>query len=147
MEQPSAFYVINHTGPTSIYISGPMAGVNNYQARFQKAEDFLKEKFPAATIYNPCKLGMQDVKEVRRGEAKRNQYLRRDVSYIATKCDAIFLLDGWQDSLGAMLEHSVAQQLDLFVMYQSEYPGTSKFNTTYGKNSVANNSGTIVYRS
>jgi hypothetical protein len=40
--------------------------------------------------------------------------MRRDIAELVT-CDAIHLLDGWQNSKGATLEHHIAERLGLVI--------------------------------
>ena len=37
---------------------------------------------------------------------------------ILTRCDAIYMMRGWQDSFGAMAEHAVAMELDMEIIYE-----------------------------
>ena len=43
--------------------------------------------------------------------------LRADIAALVT-CDAIYLLDGWQQSKGATLEHHIAMRLGMKALYQ-----------------------------
>lgn len=45
-------------------------------------------------------------------------YLRYDLAAMLTECDSILMLDGWQDSHGAMreLETAIAVKMDVFFM-------------------------------
>jgi len=49
------------------------------------------------------------------------QYMRRDIEAI-TKCDAVVVLQGWQNSLGATLEVAVAFAIGLKVLDQAMLP-------------------------
>ncbi len=46
-------------------------------------------------------------------------YMKEDVKAICD-CDAIFMLLNWQESKGAVIEHRIAFELGLKVMYQVE---------------------------
>ena len=45
------------------------------------------------------------------------QCMRRDIAELV-KCDAIYLLPGWEQSKGATLEHHIATRLELVVMVE-----------------------------
>lgn len=83
-----------------IYISGPMSGIpnNNYDAFFN-AEKKLKKKYK---VINPAELDKADPKAYR---MKYKDYLQRDLLYIFQfEPDALYLLKGWEKSLGAQVE-------------------------------------------
>jgi hypothetical protein len=42
--------------------------------------------------------------------------MRRDIAELV-KCDAIRLLPGWETSKGAVLEHHIAERLELLIFY------------------------------
>lgn len=44
-------------------------------------------------------------------------YLRRDLVLLAERCDKIALLDGWEKSKGATLEHHVGVKLGMTIVY------------------------------
>lgn len=96
------------------YLSGPMTGLPDYnRPAFNEAANQLRahgfvvwnpaEEFDATTIY------------------PRKVYLRKDIEALL-KCDAIVMLDGWENSAGAKLELDIARELELpvFFMRSSE---------------------------
>ncbi len=105
------------------YIAGPMAGHDgfNYQA-FYGAEAALD--LAGWRVVNPARLdgdftvreGVDDVKATVTPLA-RAAFLKRDFEWLA-KCDAIFMLPGWESSTGANAELFVAHVtgLDVFVL-------------------------------
>ena len=93
-----------------IYISGPITGTDDYMERFAKAE----EKLTAAgyQVYNP---------------AHANSYMPEgttyeeymDISFTLLKmADAIYMLDGWEQSRGANREYGYALGMGYKVMQQ-----------------------------
>ncbi len=90
------------TSPIRVYISGPMTDMpdNNFPA-FNEAARLLERH--AFHVVNPADNGI-----IRGWEW--DDYLRYDLSQMLT-CDAIFMLDGWAMSRGALLEHHVAKAL------------------------------------
>ena len=80
-----------------VYVSGPMTGIPEYNApAFQKAYFDLQE----ADCFPVLPAPFVDGKAY-------EEYLRDDIK-ILLDCDGIYMLDGWQDSKGARLEHMVA---------------------------------------
>lgn len=59
-----------------------------------------------AHMEKDCKIGHAD-------------YLRGDFQMIA-RCDGIVMLEGWEDSKGATMEHEYAKSLGMFIWYQGK---------------------------
>lgn len=83
-----------------IYISGPITGTDDYMERFREAE----EKLTAAgyQVYNPAYV---------------NSFMPEGTTYeeymmvaftLLEMADAIYMLEGWQDSHGANREYGYA---------------------------------------
>ena len=51
------------------------------------------------------------------GHCADDVWLRGDLA-ILSRCDAVYMLNGWENSEGATEEHRLAQKLGLTVMYQ-----------------------------
>lgn len=94
------------------YISGRISGINqNYaRSRFDEAEQLLLSVGFDAT-FNPMSQGKLDTWE---------QYMRRDIMELM-KCDVIFMLDMWEMSKGATLEHEIAKQIKMPILYETEH--------------------------
>ena len=90
----------------TIYISGPMTGIENLNREaFEKAERLLRESghFPI----NPHRFPQL---------ATYEDYLLLDLEMIAMAAEAIALLPGWENSPGAKKELKAALDLNLNVM-------------------------------
>lgn len=81
----------------TIYISGPMTGIKDFNApEFEKAY----MKLQAHDFFPVVPVPFCEGKEY-------TEYLRDDLKQLLD-CDGIYMLKGWQDSKGAKLEHMVA---------------------------------------
>lgn len=95
-----------------VYISGKITGTTDFMERFDSAEEKLKSRGYA--VLNP---------------AKSNSYMPEDTTWdeymkvsltLLQMADAIYMLNGWQDSKGAKLEYETAlNPLHLKVMYEN----------------------------
>lgn len=88
-----------------VYISGKITGLETsvYESNFQKAEDLLK-KFGFEPI-NPVKLTHDHDKSWL-------SFMRVDLKALLD-CDAIYMLDNWEESKGAKIEYDLAKQLGI----------------------------------
>lgn len=92
-----------------IYISGPISGGLDYEQRkraFQAIEDMLAKQ--GHEVSNPTKNGLPLY-------APYSEHMREDLREL-TRCDAIFLMEGWQQSAGCQLEYAVACACGLSIM-------------------------------
>ena len=83
-----------------VYISGPITGTDDYMERFGKAEETLTAA--GYQVYNP---------------AHANSYMPKGTTYeeymevsfaLLKMADAIYMLDGWEQSRGANREYGYA---------------------------------------
>ena len=90
----------------TIYISGPMSGIENLNRdMFDEAESLLREC--GENPINPHNFPEQKSYE---------DYLLLDLEMIAMAADAIALLPGWENSPGAKKELKTAIELGLEVI-------------------------------
>lgn len=93
------------------YIAGPMTGIPewNHPAFYGKAAELRAQ---GLDVINPAEFDE---------EVGLNQpwssYLRRDLVLLAEECDRIVLLEGWEKSKGARLEHHVSTELGFEIVY------------------------------
>lgn len=85
-----------------IYISGPITGVENYMENFQRAEEFLRDRYPWAKVVNPAKLNREMAKQFSHGEL-----MKMSLSELSL-CDTIYMIEGWENSAGANMEAGYA---------------------------------------
>lgn len=80
-----------------VYLSGPITGVKDYWKPFEEAEEKLASAGYA--VINPAKLpeGMT-----------RRQYMAINLVSLMT-ADAVLTLPGWDNSIGAVIEVSLAR--------------------------------------
>lgn len=92
-----------------IYIAGPMLGYeNNNHDAFMIAEEKLKH-VPGDIVLNPASLPLG---------LNEREYM--DICLAMLRCcDAIYLLNGWSASAGALAEYALACKLGLKVINQS----------------------------
>ena len=90
-----------------IYISGAMASrPDKYKEKFAKAEKYLTEK--GYTAVNPAHLPKG---------LPTNRYMPICMAMLDA-CDAIYMMNGWEDSKGARLEKAYAEYQDKLVLYE-----------------------------
>lgn len=120
-----------------IYIAGPMRGYEKFNfPAFDEAEKELtdygwdvvspaaldrKAGFDPNTIDDPN----YDWRDLKRIGFSLTDAVRRDAEALGT-CQAIYMLDGWRDSKGAIAEKAIAEWLGLKVLYENEPDGELK---------------------
>lgn len=96
------------------YIAGPMTGLPLWNApTFLEAERLLKSM--CFNVENPA----DDVPADDSPVQPYDYYLRRSLARLL-KCTHIYMLDGWEKSKGARLEHAMAIALDMPISYQHQ---------------------------
>lgn len=105
-----------------IYISGPMAGIarHNLPAFMEAESEWAREGYD---VFNPAANAIGRGWTNVFGDATGTFNLRQAVSddtEALTECDAVYMLEGWESSVGARAEHAVAVWLKLQIYYQSK---------------------------
>ena len=95
-------------GMKKIYISGKITNNANYKAEFEAAE--LALKIAGFQPVNPAEEYLPD-------GATWADYMRQDIKLLCD-CDAIYMLNGWRESAGAKIEHKLAQDLGIEIIYE-----------------------------
>ncbi|WP_299996893.1 DUF4406 domain-containing protein [uncultured Cedecea sp.] len=90
-----------------IYIAGPMSGLPDCnRTAFQMVHVELRQQGHA--VLSPAVLP---------NGLEQHEYM--DICLAMLRCaDCIFMLVGWEDSLGARAEHALAEKLGLQIEYQ-----------------------------
>ena len=91
-----------------IYLSGPMTGLpqHNYPCFHAAAKRFRDAGWD---VFNPAEsFGA-------RMDLPREVYLRKDFHALSGPCDAIALLPGWRNSIGARAEYMLAVSMGLTI--------------------------------
>ncbi len=100
-------------GPLTIYVSGPMTGLPdlNFPAFHAAAEQLRARGFD---VLNPAELNPDQ-------GATWEECMRVNIGYLSLSGDAIALLDGWQNSRGAQLEHHIGRCLGMTIRTLGEW--------------------------
>jgi hypothetical protein len=96
-----------------IYISGPIKGKEhgNREAFWAARVHLDSLGHVAITPFDCCADSVST-------DTEYAQAMRDDIR-VEIECDAIYLLDGWENSNGARIEFTVAQACGLKIYYQS----------------------------
>ena len=91
----------------SIYIAGPMTGIEDFNIpKFNKVAELLR-KIPNYTVINPANVTPQT-------NLSFEQYMAIDLPLVCI-CDVIVMLDGWEKSKGANRELMVAMSMGKYI--------------------------------
>jgi len=99
-----------------IYISGKITNEDPIKQR-----ENLSRFYEVETMLNA--LGHKTFNPARLEEYNKTweYYLSRDLTYIIKNRPTIFVMIGWETSLGAKLEVETAKQLGLTIVYEAKY--------------------------
>ena len=102
-----------------VYIAGPMTGYDNYNrdAFAAKARELRQQGYE---VFSPAELDDEDEKFQELEAAGEYPLLwhycmKRDLALLLT-CDAIHMLPGWEDSVGASTEMNVAVAAGMWIL-------------------------------
>lgn len=97
---------------TVVYISGQMSNMSEGESRhkFFIAEQYLKDK--GYEVINPW--------NIQRGKMTWAGYMLDDIRIIDRYANAMYMLDNWRQSNGAITEHYFAKGSGISIFYQDE---------------------------
>ena len=95
----------------SLYIAGPINGVKNYRERFEAAA--LAARALGWAVLNPATLPVG---------LPNDRYLPTCLMML-NSADAVMLLEGWEDSAGAMIEKLFAEYQGKEILLQKYVVG------------------------
>ncbi len=101
------------------YISGKITGLPNQVATQNFREASLHARFLGYEPVNPMNI-VPDTEEPKSEKDKWSWYMRADLKEMMD-CDAILMQDNWEDSKGAIVEHNLARDLGLIIMYKGRH--------------------------
>ena len=95
-----------------IYISGKISGTDLTETRkcFAAAAKVMK------------RIGVEPINPLENGLSEHDSWEAHMLKDIADllQCKAIYMLQGWQDSKGACIEHYIATKIGMPIMYEIE---------------------------
>ena len=103
------------------YISGPISDNANYIDSFAKAEKYLLDRGYEA--FNPTLI--PKAPPLLDEEEEWKYYMRVCIRELMG-AETIYMLNGWEDSRGAKLEHIIAVELGMRIKYESNNDDANK---------------------
>lgn len=96
---------------SKIYIAGPMTGYEemNFPAFNAAAYDLTVDGW---VVVNPVDINPDP-------KADWLECMRKDIKALVD-CDAIYMLEGWDRSEGATIEHNIAKALGFDIYYEAD---------------------------
>lgn len=104
-----------------IYVAGKMTGIPEFNfPAFDAARDRLIAE--GWEVISPADMdrdvGFDPTIDNKVSKEFLEEAMKRDIDAIY-RCDAIYMLDGWETSIGAVAEHAIAKWRHIDVLYQS----------------------------
>lgn len=96
--------------PLKIYLSGPITNDPNFVDHFQEHAKKLRDK--GYIVLDPTVWARESVK------LEYEEYMKLDLAMLEI-CDAIYMLPGWSNSRGALIEQQRAIELEMVVYYSN----------------------------
>lgn len=97
-----------------IYISGKITGLPIEEAKAKFADAATQMEDAGYTAYDPMHHVQYDPTWT------WEMYMKADIALLCL-CDAIYMLDNWQDSTGAKIEHDLAKSLNMTIIYSDPH--------------------------
>ena len=100
-----------------IYISGAITNNPNHESDFLDAQIKLLER--GYQVINPVIVGKQLPKDL-----SYKEYMQIDLKLLDL-CDSIYMLEGWENSIGACCEYSYARTMGKNILFQTKNKNTT----------------------
>ena len=97
-----------------VYISGPISGATAYRQSFEKAVEYLKHL--GYDVVDPSIIDPPNKDTI----FESWDYYMREAIKLMMDCDRIYMLEGWEESYGAKIEHMLAKELRMSCLYEVE---------------------------
>ena len=96
-----------------VYISGKITGMpmDEVEKLFEKAEREMRKCFD--DVLSPLWI------PVNQNNPEWRHYMIEDIK-VLVDCDAIYMISNWKESRGAILEHHIAKELGMNIIYGQE---------------------------
>lgn len=98
-----------------IYISGPITGTTDYMERFAAAEEYLTRN--GYICVNPAKVNAELPKDT-----THEEYMKTSICMMHM-CDAVYVLNGWQNSEGCAEEIATAIRREMMIIFENGKAG------------------------
>ena len=92
----------------TIFIAGKITGDEKYKSKFHLAKFAIRELYPEAAIISPTDIELFNMEYEDCLDITKK---------IIEHCDLIIMLNDWQESNGAKIEHEYAQSLNKKIRY------------------------------
>ena len=97
-----------------VYVSGPMTGFPEYNyPAFNKATEILEQI--GLEVYNPARDFLYDGPL---NEFPIKTAFKEYCDFICTQAEEVYMLKGWEKSVGARAEHALALAVGIEICYQ-----------------------------
>ena len=93
-----------------IYLSGKISGTDLSTTRRRFSEVAEKLQSLGHKVVNPLCNGLSE-------HDPWEEHIAKDIINLID-CEGIYMLQGWEDSQGARIEHAIAKEIGLKVMYE-----------------------------
>lgn len=106
-----------------VYISGPITMNNDWRRSFDRAYARLKAE-GYGVVHNPREIGagLETAFGALGKKPEYADYMRADLKMLL-QCDTIYLLKGWEGSMGAGAELSVAKACKMRIIFEEGADG------------------------
>lgn len=101
----------------TIYISGPITGIDDYLSKFAKADSYWRFKIVSRTTDYTSIINPAFTNRTLPNDFEHQDYMAVCFT-LMDLCDGIYLLDGWKNSVGATQEWIYAKNRGMEIFYE-----------------------------